>query len=96
MVITKKLKTTSDFEQIKKGDILAVEWHRDSYIGNKRTRFAVYTVYENHNNDGKYDKEEIILQLKNNVYFNYKLFLDPTMGSSNAKSVVLISTKREG
>lgn len=88
-IITENLNKKSQFEAIKKGDILVVEWHRDSYKNNARTRFASYHVYDNHTNN-KYQKPEIILQKKNNVYFNYKLFLDPSKGHSNAKSVTLI------
>lgn len=82
---TKKLKIYRDFAEVEKGDFLAVKWKRDSYINNKRTRFAVYQVYEN-----KKRTEEIILQRKNNVYFNYKLFCNPALGISNAEEVLLI------
>ena len=90
MITTKMLETIEDFQAVKKGDTLAVEWHRDSYKGNKRTRFATYEVAENHYNDGKYNKNEIILQIKNNVYFNFALFCGTEDGYSNAKSVMLI------
>lgn len=90
MIATRKLTTMEEFQAVKRGDILAVEWHRDSYKGTKRTRFATYEVRENHFQDGKYDNNEIILQTKNNVYFNFELFCHPEKGCSNAKSVVLI------
>lgn len=88
MITTKELKTLADFEAVKRGDFLAVEWHRDSYIGNKRTRFAVYEVFDAPNNG----HHEIILQKKNNVYFNYQLFLGMLEGASNAKSVTLVKS----
>jgi hypothetical protein len=90
LITTKMLETVEDFQAVKKGDILAVEYHRDSYKGNKRTRFATYEVAENHYNDGKYNNNEIILQIKNNVYFNFGLFCGIEEGCSNAKSVTLI------
>lgn len=90
MITTKMLETVEDFQAVKKGDILAVEWHRDSHKGDKRTRFAAYEVVENHYNDGKHNNNEIILQIKNNVYFNFALFCGIVDGRSNAKSVMLI------
>ncbi len=86
---TKQLCTLEDFKSVKEGDWLAVEWKLDSYIGNKRTRFAVYQVIE-----VKERLAEIILQRKNNVYFNYLLFLDLMEGCSNAKRVTLISSNQ--
>ena len=87
MITTKELKTLADFESVKRGDFLAVEWHRDSYIGNERTRFAVYQVAEVHEWGG-----EVILQKKNNVYFNYRLILGIEDGQSNAKNVTLVKS----
>jgi len=94
MITTKMLTCISDFQAVKKGDILAVEWHRDSYKGNKRTRFATYEVVENHYNDGEYNSNEIILQKKNNVYFNFALFCGTEEGCSNAKNVMLIKADK--
>jgi len=88
MITYTALTTIEDFENIITGDFLAVEWHRDSYIGNKKCRFAVYQVHENLKHSTGYT--EIVLQKKNNVYFNYKMFLNPELGISNAKNVVLI------
>jgi hypothetical protein len=87
MITTKELKTLDDFKAVKRGDLLAVEWHRDSYIGNCRTRLAVYKVAEVHE-----CAAEIILQKKNNVYFNYRLFLGIEDGHSNAKNVTLVKS----
>lgn len=86
MINTKQLTKLEDFQSLKKGDLVAVEWHRDNYVGDKRTRFAPYFVVEN-----KERTTEIILQKKNNVYFNYSMFLFPEKeGQSNCKSIVLI------
>lgn len=87
MIQCKGLETIEDFKSVKKGDFLAVEWKLDNYIGNKKTRFAVYQVYENLN-DQEYPMPEIVLQKKNNVYFNYEMFCSNE--GSVAKSVMLI------
>ena len=82
----KKLETIEDFETIKKDDVLVCEFHRDVYKGNKRTRFATYNVVEN-----KSSYTEIILQVKNNVYFNYTMYLK---GTSNLKDVALLTQSK--
>ena len=86
MIVTNQLTTLEDFQAVKKGDFLAVEWHLDSRIGNKRTRFAVYQVFDTHHDR----RGEIILQRQNNVYFSYNLLLGIVEGHSNAKSVSII------
>lgn len=86
----KKLNTIEDFENLKKGDFLAVEWNRNAYYKNKYCRFAVYEIFEN-----KKDTKEIILQKKNNVYFNYEMYLNPKIGISNAENVTLIYSDRK-
>lgn len=86
MIQVKDIESLEDFKRLKKGDLVAVEWKRDMYFGNKETRFGTYCVVEN-----KERTTEIILQKKNNVYFNYAMFLNPKeMGVSNLKSLVLI------
>jgi hypothetical protein len=85
MIEVKDLKTVEDFENLKKGDIVIVEWKRDSYKNNSRTRFASYEIFLN-----KKESHEIILQKKNNVYFNYEMFLNPEIGISNIKYIKLI------
>ncbi|MCK9155105.1 MAG: hypothetical protein M0P12_03220 [Paludibacteraceae bacterium] len=84
MIVLKHILTLEDFESLKVGDNLAVEWHRDSYLGDGRTRFACYRIVEIHDWN-----QEIILQKKNNVYFSYARFLEE---KSNAKSVTLITS----
>lgn len=89
MIHTKQLEILADFQDLKKGDLVACEWKLDSYINNKRTRFATYTVVDN-----KERTTEIILQTKNNVYFNYAMFLNPELdGCSNLKSIILIKSE---
>lgn len=78
---TKELTTLEDFENIKKWDFLACEFHRN--IPFYRTRFRVFEVFQN-----KEVHNEIILERKNNIYFNFKMFID---WGSNLKSAMLIS-----
>ena len=85
MIQVKDIKTLEDFQRLKKGDLVAVEWKRDMYFGNKEKRFGTYEVVEN-----KERTTEIILQTKNNVYFNYSMFLNPEIGISNLKNIVLL------
>ena len=85
MIQVKDIETLEDFQRLKKGDLVAVEWKRDMYFGNKEKRFGTYEVFEN-----KERTTEIILQTKNNVYFNYSMFLNPEIGTSNLKSIVLL------
>ena len=86
MIATIDILKLDDFKRLKKGDIVAVEWKRDNYIKNKRTRFATYTIVEN-----KENTTEIILQTKNNVYFNYSMYLDPKE-CSNLKAIILLKS----
>lgn len=86
MIQTKELKTREDFINLKKGDVLACEFHRDVNDYPKKYRFKVFTVVEN-----KESHSEIILQTKNNIYFNWKLFLNEIEGESNLKCAVLLN-----
>lgn len=91
MIEAKKLKELADFEALKKGDIVLVEWRRDvlkSKKGLKRTRFASYEVVDNLTR-----QTEIILQKSMNIYFNYMMFLDPVRhGVSNVRNITLVSS----
>lgn len=90
MIITKELKTLEDFQSLKKGDIVACEFNREIYDYPKKTgfKFKVFEIYE-----GKHRTTEIILQKKNNIYFNYSLVLDPTLGPSILKSAIQLIVK---
>ena len=85
MIRTRFITDLKDFQELKKGDLVAIEWKRDNYIKDKRTRFAVYTIVKNQERT-----TEIILQTKNNVYFNYSMFLDSKIGTSNLKTIMLL------
>jgi hypothetical protein len=89
MIITKELTTLEDFQNLKKGDQVACEFHRDVHDFPKKSfRFKVFEIVEN-----KARTTEIILQTKNNLYFNYGMFIDPSDGASNLKSAVLLNCK---
>lgn len=86
MITTKPLTTIEDFESLKKGDVIACEFHRDVHDYPKKSfRFKVFEIAE-----AKHRTTEIILQKKNNLYFNYGMFIDPSDGGSNLKSAILI------
>lgn len=87
MITYKELKTKEDFISLKKGDILACEFYRDIHDYPKKYRFNVFSVVQN-----KESHNEIILQKKNNIYFNWEMFLE---GTSNLKIAVLINSKDE-
>jgi len=84
MIVTTELTKLFQFEQLRKGQIVAVEFKRDVSDYPKKIRFGVFPIYQN-----KSDTKEIILQRKNNIYFNYEMFLN---GESNLKSIILISS----
>jgi hypothetical protein len=85
-IYAKALKTIEHFESLQKGDYLACEFHRDVHdYPRKSFRFKVFQVVE-----VKTRTKEIILQKKNNIYFNYGMFIDPSDGASNLKSALLI------
>ena len=87
MIQTKNIETLDEFKRLKMNDCVICEFKRDTYVGNKKTRFGTYQIYA-----VKHDQNEIILQLKNNVYFNYKMFLSPTE-VSNLKSIMLVESR---
>ena len=87
MIAVKELLTKEDFESLKKGDTIACEFKRDVHDYPKKSfRFKVFEIVEN-----KQCHTEIILQKKNDLYFNYGMFLDPSDGESNLKRALLIS-----
>ena len=61
---TKELKTIEDFEALKKGDLIACQFHRDMHDYPKKSfRFKVFEIAE-----AKHRTTEIIVQKKNNLY----------------------------
>ena len=82
MIQTRRVRTREEFEALKVGEMLACTFHRDVVYKKKRVRFGVFSVALN-----KYDTKEIILDKKDNVYFNYEMFLN---GESNLSCAVII------
>jgi hypothetical protein len=83
MIKIKDLSTLEDFENLKKGDKVACLFWRDIHDYPKKYRFNVFTVVRN-----KKEAKEIILQTKNNIYFNYNMFLDGRKG--NLRQILLL------
>ena len=85
MIITTELTTAEQIKNLKKGDVVACEFFRDVHdYPRKNIRFKVFTIVEILTN-----QNEILLQKKNNIYFNIDMFLDNRSG--NLKSIVLIN-----
>lgn len=82
MIKTVEITKSFDFETLKKGDNIACEFHRDLHDYPKKYRFKVFQIVK-----VRTDTKEIILQTKNNLFFNYEMFAN---GESNLKSAVLI------
>lgn len=85
MIQTKELKTIEDFESLNSGDFVACEFHRNVHDYPKTYRFKVFPIHK-----VRTDTKEVILQKKNNIYFNYGMVVDPSDGESNLKSAILI------
>jgi len=83
----KKLETIADFEALKKGDTVACEFHSNIHDYPKTYRFNVFKIVSI-----KPAQKEVILQTKNNIYFNYEMFLN---ASSNLKEIVLITPEND-
>ena len=84
MIYTKELKTIEDFESLKKGSHVFCEFSRDVHDYPKTYRASHFKIAEN-----KSSTNEIILQKKNNIYFNYKMFVN---GESNLSAIILITS----
>ena len=83
MIETNQIKTMEDFESLKKGDTVAVEFNKNIHDYPKKPyRFGIFKIFLN-----KRDTKELILQKKNNIYFNYKMFVK---GESICNEVLLI------
>jgi hypothetical protein len=86
MITTTPITQSFQFESLKKGDYLACEFHQNVHDYPKVYRFKIFQIVKVRN-----DTKEIILQTKNNIYFNYEMYAN---GQSNLKSAVLIDQKQ--
>lgn len=87
---TKKLKTLQEFKNLKKGDVILVNWGEAPRKAKKIMLYHIPKVQHEH--------DEIICNVKLNHYFNYKMHLGlDTIGkcTSNAKVVYLIESDGE-
>ena len=85
MIIQKGLTTIEDFENLKRGDKLACEFYRNMHDYPKKPyRFNIFSIAK-----VRKDTKEVILQVKNNLYFNYEFFVNGKKG--NLKQAILIS-----
>ncbi len=83
MIAVTNLEKVEQFENLKPGDFLACEFYRNIHDYPKQYRFKVFPIVK-----VRTDTKEVILQTKNNIYFNYQMFVD---GESNLQSAKLIS-----
>ena len=89
MILHKRLNTVEDFESLKRGDLVAVEFQRNMHGGQdeKHQRLDVFHIAY-----VKLDDHEVILRVKGNIYFNYEMYIE---GTSICKNAVLISVDDE-
>ena len=82
-----KLETEKGFESLKKGDEVIVVWKERECWNNSMKGNMLYRVIDNYRK-----QHEIILRIKGNHYFNYKMLLK---GESIAKEVYLIMETKD-
>lgn len=76
----KKLTTIEEFENLKQGDIVVVEYdEKQPYWNKKMQGIKSYNIHS-----VKTRQKELILQIKNNHYFNYEMYLNGTSVVKNA------------
>lgn len=89
-----ELNNLSQFEQLKRGQQILVQWsnffvrHHD-----KAENIMLYKIYKH-----KPEQNEIICRLKNNHYFNYKMFLGLDtldINTSQAVKIYLIEESKQ-
>jgi hypothetical protein len=86
MILHKRLNTEKDFEQLKPGDIVAVEFQRNMHGGmpEEYQRFNVFHIAF-----VKLHDHEVILKVEGNIYFNYKMYLEGTSVCKNAELITV-------
>jgi len=78
MILYKQLKTIEAFESLKHGDIVAVQFKNNMSNGSCPKKYQHFNVF--HIAFIKKDTEEVILNRKENIYFNYRMYVE---GRSN-------------
>ena len=72
------LEEQAQFDQLKKDDIIIVQWKPGSYEYKKNHVIGHYSMVEINRNN------EIILRVKDNVYFNIEMYLAGTSNTAEA------------
>lgn len=93
-IIFKKLETMDEFLKLDKGDTIVVVWS-DNFLCHtqKSKKIMMYKIY-----DAKHHSDEIICQIKDNHYFNYKMYLGldtQNKNTSNARAVYKLEVIEE-
>lgn len=73
-----KLTTKEQFQKLKKGDCLWVDWNPKGEVWDKSmmgTTFSKILKIQKASTDSEYP-DEIILRVKGNIFFNFRLFLN--------------------
>lgn len=88
----KKLTTIEEFENLKPGDIVVVEYdEKQPYWNREMQGIKSYNIHS-----VKTRQKELILQIKNNHYFNYEMYLKGTSVVKNASIVLQDANGKEG
>ena len=66
----KRLFKGEDFQKLKKGDMIIVEWDKTG-TGKRGKKIIMYQIYE-----VKHSLHEIICRYNGNHYFNYRMFME--------------------
>lgn len=85
MIIT-KLETREQFNKVDENSLLIVQWGAGSHakhLGETITAGKVYEVKPHY--------DEVIVRIKDNLYFNIQMYLD---GKSGAKEVYLVEDEK--
>ncbi|GMX64576.1 hypothetical protein Elgi_38450 [Paenibacillus elgii] len=80
-----KLETPDQFEHLKKGDIVIVEWKESALEYRRGKRITTHSIY---GLIGKLGERELILDSRKNTYFIINMYLNNT---SHAKEAYLVS-----
>lgn len=79
----KRLKTLEDFQNLKKWDKVLCKFELCIWHDKRKRKEGYFDIYEN-----KDYHKEIILEKKDNIYFNYEMFLK---WESNLIDILLIT-----
>ena len=86
-----RLNTTEDFQRLKKGDEIIVVWNPEGEIWSKEMegRKMYKILYLQRGNSRSPYPDEVILRKKENIFFNFRFFLNGE--SKIVKEVFLVN-----